>query len=109
MAIDWDGLVLAPLHAAFGETVNYVPSVGQSFTLIDAVLDRGYVQVGMDAGGVAITAWSTILGIRPALCPAGFSAAAGDQVINSAGMWQVVDVQPDGKGNVLLVLSALDR
>ena len=102
--IDWDGLVLAPLHAAFGETIAYV-SPNVAFTLTDAVFDRGYIQVGTDGGGTPVTAWSTFVGIRLASCPAGFTPSDRDRITARGSTWQVVDEQPDGKGNVVLVLA----
>src|ERR1700732_4836050 len=107
MAIDWDGLVLAPLHTEFGETVIYQTTAWLSFTLTDAVFDRGYIQVGTDAGGVPVTAWSTFLGIRLASCPAGFTPVDDDRITARGAVWRVVDEQPDGKGNVVLVLGAV--
>lgn len=107
MPIDWDGLVLAPLHTAFGEAVTYQSAAFGTFTLADAVLDRGYVTVGTDAGGVPVTAWSTFLGIRLATCPAGFAPMDGDRILARNSVWQIVDEQPDGKGNVILVLAAV--
>lgn len=108
MAIDWDALVLAPVHTAFGETIAYQPSNGTSaFTLTDAVFDRSYIQVGTDGGGVPVTAWSTFVGIRLASCPVGFVPADGDTVTWNASVFRVVDQQPDGKGNTMLVLGIL--
>lgn len=103
--IDWDTLVLAPLHAAFGETVSYQSPGFGVFTLSDAVFDRGYIQVGTDAGGVPITAWATFVGIRLASCPAGFTPASGDRITARGSTWLISDQQPDGKGNVVLVLA----
>lgn len=109
MSIDWDGLVLAPLHATFGETVQYLSASAGYFVLADAVFDRGYVQVGTDAGGVPVTAWHTFVGIRLASCPAGFIPAGGDQITARGSLWQVADIQPDGKGNAVLVLASIPQ
>ena len=112
MPIDWDALVLAPLHTAFGETISYQSSrtgLGLFFTLTDAVFDRGYVQVGTDAGGVPVTAWSTFVGIRLASCPAGFTPLDGDRITARGAIWQIVDEQPDGKGNIMLVLASVPQ
>lgn len=105
MPIDWDGLVLAPLHAAFGEAIIYLSATIGPFELQDAVFDRGYVQVNPDGGGVPVTAWSTFVGIRLASCPAGFEPADGDTITARGSTWQIVDEQPDGKGNIVLVLA----
>jgi hypothetical protein len=107
VAIDWDALVLAPLHAAFGEGLSYQPVTGAAFTLTDAVIDRGYIHVGTDAGGVPITAWATYVGIRLASCPPGFVPADEDRVTAQGSTWRVVDEQPDGKGNTVLVLGVI--
>jgi hypothetical protein len=109
MAVDWDALVLAPLHTAFGEAVSYQPATAAAFALTDAVIDRAYVQVGTDAGGVPVTAWRTIVGIRLASCPSGFAPGDEDQITAHGSTWRVVDEQPDGKGNVVLILGSLVR
>lgn len=106
MAIDWDNLVLAPLHAAFGEAITYQAQTTDAFQLTDAVFDRCYVQVGMDEAGVPVNAWRTFLGIRMASCPVGFQPMDGDRILARGACWQVVDEQPDGKGNTILVLAA---
>ncbi len=107
MAIDWDHLVLAPLHAAFGEAIIYQSATLGPFSLTDAVFDRGYVQVGTDEAGVPVTSWSTFVGLRLASCPAGFSPAVGDRLTARGSTWQIVDQQQDGKGNVVLVLAVV--
>jgi hypothetical protein len=108
MSIDWDGLVLAPLHAAFGETITYQPvGIGAPFTLTDAVCDRAYTQVGFDHNGVPVTAWSTHIGIRLASCPQGFAPADQDLVTWNGSQFRVVDQQPDGKGNIVLVMGVV--
>jgi hypothetical protein len=109
MSVDWDALVLAPLHAIFGETIFYQPIDAEIFRLTDAVFDRAYIQVGTDAGGVPVTALHTIVGIRLASCPPRFVPKDGDRVTRDDVTWQVVDEQPDGKGNVVLVLGALPQ
>ena len=105
MAIDWDTLVLKPLHATFGETIIYISRQFGTFTLADAVFDRSYVSVETDAAGVPITSLQTHVGVRLASCPANFSYADGDCVVANGQTWLITDEQPDGKGNVTLILS----
>ena len=105
--VDWDSLVLAPLHAVFGEAVTYQPASGAAFTLTDAVFDRAYIQVGFTAEGAPHTAWHTVLGVRLASCPPGFKAADLDRVTVQGATYRVVDEQPDGKGNTTLILGVL--
>lgn len=106
MPIDWDGLVLAPLHAAFGDAVSYTTATA-TFSVPDAVVDRSYCQVGTDDGGVPVTAWQTLAGVRLASFPAGTSPVVGDRLTANGKTWQVVDVQPDGKGHATLVLGVI--
>lgn len=107
MAVDWDALVLAPTHAIFGEAILYLSKTIGIFPLPNAVIDRAYVQVGTDAGGVPVTALRTIVGIRLASCPAGFTPGDGDMIGARGVTWQIVDEQPDGKGSIVLVLAAV--
>lgn len=107
MAVDWDALVLAPTHAIFGEAILYQSATIGIFALSDAVIDRAYVQVGIDSGGVPVTALRTIVGIRLASCPPGFAPGDGDMIGARGVTWQIVDEQPDGKGNVVLVLATV--
>ena len=104
MSIDWDGLVLAPLQAAFGDAVSYKTPTAPAFTLPGVVVDRSYCQVGTDEGGVPVTAWQTLAGVRLASFPAGIAPVVGDRLTANGKTWQVVDVQPDGKGHATLVL-----
>lgn len=107
MAIDWDGLVLAPCHAAFGEpagTVTYFPQIGASFDLEGSVFDDGFHTRDLLAGPSISTSQPT-LGVRLALFPAGVLPLQGDGVALRGQLYLVRDVQPDSHGEARLLLN----
>ncbi|MDR3438955.1 hypothetical protein [Telmatospirillum sp.] len=107
MAIDWDRAVLAPVMAVFGEDkpVNYRPSSGQPFDLIDAVFDEAYHELQMIDESADINTSRPVLGVRLGLFS--IPPKQGDQVfvpkVNST--YAVRDSRPDGHGHALLLLN----
>lgn len=78
--IDWDGAVLGPLNAVFGEPVTYTPRVGAPFP-ITGVFDEAYMPVTLVADPPVMSA-RPVLGVRLSEFPAGFDpeAAQGDHL-----------------------------
>lgn len=109
MAVDWDKLVLGPLHQTFGEpegTVAYRPQTGPAFTLEGGVFDAGHRE--LDAlPGVPISTTGPTLGVRLAAFPAGIEPQQNDKVTVRGKIYQVRDVQPDSHGEARLLLIEL--
>lgn len=106
MAIDWDGKVLAPVVAVFGETVTYMPADGGSFS-ITGVFDEAYREIILLDGGTAITTEDPCLGVRLAAFPSGQIPRKGDQlaVLSVSNIYTVKDVRIDGHGGAKLMLN----
>lgn len=110
MAIDWDGLVLAPVMGVFGEDERtglpiYTPRGLPAFNLADAVFDAEYEQVDVNPDdGTTSTSRRPVLGVRLSLFQR--PPAQSDRVyIPKAGKTYVVrDVHPDGHGHAKLML-----
>lgn len=104
--IDWDGLVLQPTMAVFGQTVVYTPAGGTAFTLVDAVFDDAYHPLQPIEDGTAMTTELPVLGVRLSEFPTGVTPLQGDSVVITAlGItYKVRDVEPDGHGHVKLLL-----
>ncbi|MBX6382083.1 MAG: hypothetical protein IRZ07_03780 [Microbispora sp.] len=105
MAVDWDALVLAPCMAAFGEPVSISWDGGAALTIPDAVFDRQHVEIQFPDGRAPLSGWHPVLGIRAAALPDGVSPRQLDRVVVRDEEFQVVDVQPDGAGHILLILA----
>ena len=107
MAIDWDGLVLQPGFAVFGEDVQptYTPQTGSPFP-IDGVFDNPYKGLVIQDDGLPVVATrEPLLGVR--LAQFASPPIKGDQVhIASVNQtYRVSDVHPDGKGWAKLLLT----
>jgi len=99
----FDALVNGPILAAFGEAVIYRPANARAFTL-QGVVDRHASRVVFDQGGTPTSVLAPQLYARLNAFPAGVAPAAGDEVEARSAIFQVVDLQPDGLGGILLVL-----
>jgi len=110
MSIDWDDLVLGPVMGIFGEDAAhaglpiYTPRGLPAFVLADAVFDAQYEQVVLDGEGSQQTTRRPVLGVRRSLFPR--DPAQDDLVyIPATGKnYLVKNPQPDGHGQVLLLL-----
>lgn len=107
MAIDWDGLVLAPLIAAFGEDegIIYYPQGGQEFD-IDGVYDEN--NRDLDMIGSRVNTSTPVVGARLAQFQRfQISPQQGDQLrIKRTGeLFDVKDTDEDGRGHVKLKLN----
>ena len=104
MAIDWDGGVLAPLEAVFGEPATYLPAGAGGYDIV-GVFDAAYREVALIDTGVESNSTQPVLGVRVVLFTA--FPVQGDQVrIPSVGkLFYVRDVRSDGHGWVKLMLA----
>ena len=107
MPVDWDALVLAPCQVAFGDIATITNQMGLVVTLADAVLDRSFVSIPGEDGGAPVTQWQTLLGVRLASGPPGWAPSQGDVVTVGGKSWFIADIQPDGKGHAIFVLSVM--
>lgn len=116
MAVDWDGLVLAPCMEVFGETAVYTAAAagfgdfafgesGFGSTApfeITGVFDEAYREVDL-LDGPGITTAMPVLGIR--LAEFSSPPAQGDQLIVRGQTFVVREVRPDGHGGAKLMLN----
>ncbi len=112
MSVDWDAELLAPVMAVFGEGDAsqsatwpiYFPAAGPPFFLSDAVFDRAYADVTIEAEGSEITSRKPCLGVRLALFAV--EPAQSDKIFipSVPGTFIVKDFQPDGHGHAKLIL-----
>lgn len=118
MGFDWDGVVNANVMPIFAEGGSMDPAgaanlptyypggdLTQGFTLLDAVYDEGSTQVEML--GSTVQSSDPKIGVRLARFPEGLAPAEDDLIdLPGAKARYVVKVaQPDGKGQVLLLLN----
>lgn len=113
MAIDWDGLVIGPCMQAFGDdTVIWTSAEpGAQPLTITAIFDNGFRALMVEGGdgGMApdhITASTPILGVQLSQFPT--PPMQGDTVTVGGQVYQVNEVQPDGKGGAHLQLIEVD-
>ena len=100
MALDFDALVLAPAHAAFGEPVTYAPASGPSLALAGVFTDR-YTQTSFQ-DGAEIASVRTALNVRASLFTT--APAKGDLVTVRGIQYVVNEVEPDGLGDIRFYL-----
>lgn len=101
--IDFDAMVLAPAQLAFARPVTILPIASQPG--VGSYSGRGdfrrpHTEVQIAEG--EFTTVSPTLGIRASEYPV--LPAIEDKVVIGADTWLVVDVRPDGEGDVKLVL-----
>lgn len=110
MPLNFDALVLAPAHAAFGEanqgnpTPVYTPQGGSPFT-VDGVFRLPSADDLTLPGVPGVTTRKPELDVRAAQLPAGITPAQGDQVVVRGVTYTVSDVRPDGMGLYTLGLN----
>jgi len=108
MSIDWDALVLGPVHRTFVEPVTYQPVSGPANPALTGVFDEGYQsRIELEDGSVSWTTQAPTLGIR--LAEWGGAPQQGETVtIPSVGKtFIVVDARPDGHGEIRLILGSV--
>ncbi|BCP53787.1 hypothetical protein K32_24040 [Kaistia sp. 32K] len=101
--IDFDAMVLGPAQLAFGRPVTILPLASQpgvaSFPA-GGDFRRPHTEVQLADG--EFTTVSPTLGIRASEYP--ILPAIDDKIVIGAETFLVVDVRPDGEGDVKLVL-----
>lgn len=101
--IDWDGLVLGPAIAQFGEAVTYTFANWIAVS-ITAVFDEQYIGVE-PANGQAVATAMPVLGVQLSQFPA--PPQQGDSVLiqRTGERFVVREVRPDGHGAAKLMLN----
>ncbi|WP_261803295.1 hypothetical protein [Variovorax sp. PAMC26660] len=101
--VDWDALVLGPVHGVFAEPVVYLPK-GGSPTTTEGIFDEAYREVDL-AGGMAVTTETPVLGIRLSAFPQ--TPQQDDQItVGRTGVTYVIrETQLDGHGAAKLLLN----
>lgn len=99
--INWDAIVLGPVHGVFGEPVTFIPKVGAQYAGT-GIFDEAYREVDL-AGGEAVTTEVPVLGIRTSQCPA--PLVQGDQLQVRGVLYTIREPQFDGKGGAKLLLN----
>jgi hypothetical protein len=103
--IDWDKTVIGPLMKVFGEAVTYAPAIGLPFPII-GVFDEAYRGIAL-ASGTEVPSVMPVLGVRMAEFTA--MPKRGDQltVVRTGEVFVVKEVDPDGHGEIKLLLNFL--
>jgi hypothetical protein len=117
MAIDWDGLVIGPTVATFGEPVTYHAQNGV-FPIM-GVFDEAYLELTpLGRGGMAsesmsfgypgsITTEMPVLGVQLSQFPA-ISQPTQADALEARGAWySVKEVRIDGHGGAKLLLNQI--
>jgi hypothetical protein len=99
--IDWDAVVLGPVHGVFDEPVVFMPKIGAQYAGT-GIFDKAYREVDL-AGGMAVTTEVPMLGIRTSQCPVPLKQ--GDQVLIRTTVYMIREPQFDGKGYAKLLLN----
>ncbi len=119
--IDFDALLVGPAIAAFGARVLYGRGAAADVA-VGGIFDRLHLEVGFTDAGAPLTTVRTQVAVRLADFPAGVAPAPGDRVkVALVGSRQVdadappagaellafavADVQRDGVGGALLILT----
>ena len=85
----------------FGRSVTYVPAVGASYTIANAIFDATFEGVDPNTGAI-IQSLNPRLGVRVADMQA--APAEGDRVIVGSDTYRVKHPEPDGWGGLTLQL-----
>ena len=102
MTIDWDGLLLAPVHALLGEAVVWLPGDGRSVSMTGVFTEKYTVAHLQDEMQVAGSV--PILNVRDSLFAR--LPTQGELFRVRGVLFQVIGTEPDGLGDVKIVLRA---
>ena len=105
--IDWDALILAPAHAAFGEAdpIAYYLAIGGPFQLQGVFNDR-YKETTIENGQM-IDDFKAILGVRSALFAV--LPQKGDLFRVRSVLYAATNVEADGLGELKISLRAANN
>lgn len=101
--VDWDALVLGPVHGVFAEPVVYLPQGGSAVTT-EGIFDEAYREVDL-AGGMAVTTETPVLGIRLSAFPRVPLQDDQVQVVRTGVTYTIRETQLDGHGAAKLLLN----
>jgi hypothetical protein len=113
MAIDWDSLVIGPLHGVFAEPATYMPLAGGSFP-ITVVFDDAYLKDAMfEDSSSGVTEVSACVGVQLSQFQA--DPQQNDQLFlpanpatrRLAATYVVRQPRPDSRGGARLLLSKM--
>lgn len=105
MTIDWNSVVIGPLHGVFAEPVTYMPLAGGSLS-ITGVFDDAYLkEVMFEDASSGVTTVSAVLGVQVSQFPS--APAQNDQliVLSTGVQYLVRESRPDSHGAAKLLLS----
>lgn len=105
MPIDWNSVVIGPLHGVFAEPVTYMPLAGGSFS-ITGVFDDAYLkEVMFEDASSGVTEVSAVLGVQLSQFQA--NPAQNDQliVISIGARYIVRQPRFDSRGAAKLLLT----
>ena len=94
--IDWDTLLLAPTHQAFGEQVTHYPAAGAA-RVLTAVFNAAYTEVTLE-DGMEVASTKPVLNIRASILPR--NPEQGDLWNVRGVLYQTVVAKPDGLGDI---------
>lgn len=101
--VDWDALVLGPVHGVFAEAVVYLPRGGAPYPT-EGIFDEAYREVDL-AGGMAVTTETPVLGIRLSAFPRVPLQDDQLQVVRTGITFTIRETQLDGHGAAKLLLN----
>ena len=107
--IDFDATVLAAAAGAFAQPVTYVPAAGPAVstapdgTPLVGIFDAKHVEIAFKQGD-EVSTQSPVLSLRQSVLPNGLPPAQGEAFIIAGIAYLVTDPQPDGMGDVKVML-----
>ncbi|WNC90954.1 hypothetical protein RI103_06280 [Paraburkholderia sp. FT54] len=111
MSIDWDSVVIGPLHGVFAEPATFMPFAGGSFS-ITVVFDDAYLkEVMFEDATMGATEVSACVGVQLSQFPADpvqndrLFIPAGRSGRRPAANYLVKQVRPDSRGAARLLLT----
>ena len=111
MSIDWDAVVIGPLHGIFGEPMTYMPLAGGSFP-ISGIFDNAYLkEVMFEDASTGVSEVSACVGVRLSELPADpvqndqLFIPANPRLYRPAATYVVRQPRPDSRGGFRLLLS----
>ena len=111
--IDWDELVIAPLHEAFSEPATYSIITPVTVRTFDITVIFDDAAMNVEAGGMIVTTSNPTVGVRLSEFPADYDPelAQGDsiKILRTGDIYDVKRGKKDSKGNARLDLNLIQR